>query len=299
MTRLKRYSRNSAKTGLLLLLSLYFLPLIYLGCSTNTEPTYITENAADSIREICEGEYKLQVRTKLVGETVWVYLPVEDLIQESEKPQKYSEKFEITFLEDRFDSGSLQLQHYIKIIPEAEKTQKAEYNKSAVEKIRNVWKVLYRVILSMDRNRPDIPKFYCVIIADIKNGVERRDTFYYQDLKQYLYQFISDDEYQHRSIQDFVQSEDILGDTYGVHVNYKDITWKEFLAAQIKQRIRLKFQKPEVKQDADIDKEIIKAIVHTLKTYDYRDFDEVEITNLLTNNKVTLNQGAIWDRSTE
>jgi hypothetical protein len=298
MMRLKRYSRNSAKTGLLLL-SFYFLSLLFLGCTSNTEPTYIKENAADSIREICEAEYKLEVRTKLVGETVWVYLPVEDFIQQSEKPQKYSEKFEVTFLENRFEGDSLQLQYYIKVIPETEKTQQAEYNKSVVEKIRNVWKVLYRVILSMDRNRPDIPKFYCVIIADIKNGVERRDTFYYQDLKKYLYQFISDDEYQHRAIQDFVQSEDILADTYGLHVKYKNISWEDFLPEQIKQRIRLKFQKPEVKQDADIDKEVLKVIVYTLKTYDYRDFKDVEITNLLTNNKVTLNQGAIWAGPTE
>jgi len=295
--RLKRYSKSSAKTGLLL--SLYFLSLLFLGCTSNTEPTYIKENIADSIREICEAEYKLQIKTKLVGQTVWVYLPVEDFIKESEKPQKYSEKFEIGLLENRFSNDSLQLEYSIKSIPETEKTQQAEYNKSVLEKISNVWKVLYRVILSMDRNRPDIPKFYCVITADIKNGLERIDIFYYQDLKKYLYQFISWDEYQHRAIQDFVQSEEILADTYGLHVKYKDMTWEDFLTAQIKQRIRLKFQKPEVGQDVDIDKEILKVIVYTLKTYDYRDFRNVEVTNLLTNNKITLNQGAIWARPTE
>jgi hypothetical protein len=151
----------------------------------------------------------------------------------------------------------------------------------------------------MDNTRPDIPKFYCVITADIRNGFELIDTFYYLDLKKVTYQFISWGEYQHRAIQEVVQSSEIFADTYGLHVKYKDITWEDFLAAQIKHRIKLKFQKPEVGQDADIDKEIIKAIVYTLKTYDYRNFRIVEAANLLTNNKITLNQGAIWARPTE
>jgi len=298
MMKSKRYSRNSAKTGLLLL-SFCLLPLLFFGCTSNTEPTFIKENTAEAIREICESEYDIRIETKLVGETVWVYLPVEDILQETEKPQKYSEKFEIALLEDRFYSDSLQLAYSIKSIPETQKTQQVEYNKSVSEKLNSVWKVLRRVILSMDRRRPDMPKFYCVITADIKNGFEIVDLLYYLDLKKVSYQFISWGEYQHRSIQEVIQSPEIFSDTYGMHVNYKDITWKDFLAAQIKHRIRLKFQKPEVAEDADIDKEILKVVVYTLKTYDYRNFNTVEIENVLTNNKITLNQGAIWARPIE
>jgi len=297
MMRLKQYSRNSAKTGLLL--SFCLSSLLFFGCTSSTEPTFIKENAAESIREICEAEYDIQVKTKLVGDSVWVYLPVEDILQETEKPQKYSEKFEIGLLQNAFISDSFKLAHSIKTIPETEKTQQVEYNKEVAEKLNNVWKVLRRVILSMDRRRPDIPKFYRVITADIKNGFEIVDTIYYQDLKKVSYQYISWGEYQHRAIQEIAQSPEIFADTYGLHVQYKDITWEDFLSSQITHRIKLKFQKPEVGHDADIDKEILKVIVYTLKTYDYRDFRNVEVANLLTNNKITLNQGAIWARPTE
>jgi hypothetical protein len=297
MTRLKRSSRNSAKTGLLL--SFCLLSLLFFGCTSSTEPTFIKENVAESIREICEAEYDIRVETKLAGETVWVYLPVEDILQETDKPQKYSEKFEIGLLENAFINDSLKLAHSIRSIPETEKTQEVEYNKSVAEKLNNVWKVMRRVILSMDQKRPDVPKFYRIITADIKNGFEIVDTIYYLDLKKVSYQFISWGEYQHRAIQEVVQSPEIFADTYGLHLQYKDITWEDFLAAQITHRIRLKFQKPEVKHDADIDKEILKVIVYTLKTYDYRDFRNVEIANLITNNKITLNQGAIWARPIE
>lgn len=297
MMRSKRYSKNSAKTGLLL--SLYLLSFIFFGCSSSTEPSFIKENIADSIREICEAEYNLQVKTKLVGETVWVYLPVEDILLDTKNPQKFSEKFEIGLLENKFDRNSFQLEYSIKSIPETEKTQQSEYNKDVAEKLNNVWKVIRRVIFSMDRSRPDLPKFYCVITADIKKGFEIIDTIYYVDLKKVTYQFISWDEYQHRAIQEIAQSPEIFADTYGLHVKYKDITWEDFLSGQIKHRIRLKFQKPEVEQNADIDKEILKIVVNTLKTYDYRDFITVEVENLLTKNKITLNQGAIWARPIE
>jgi hypothetical protein len=295
--RLKRYLKNSAKTGRLL--SFYFLSFLFFGCTSSTEPTFIKENIAESIREICEGEYNIQVKTRLVGETIWVYLPIEDLLKESDKAQKYTEKFEVGLLDNKFEDNSLQLEYSIKNTPEIEKTQQVDYNKSMAEKMNNVWKVIRRVILSMDRSRPDVPKFYCLITADIKNGFEIRDLCYYEDLKKVTYEFISWGEYQHRAIQDVIQSEEILGDTQGLHVQYKNITWKDFLSSQIIHRIKLKFQKPEVDKDADIDKEIIKVIVYTLKTYDYRDFTTVEINNLLTNNKITLNQGAIWARPTE
>ncbi len=298
MMKSKRFSKNSAKTGLLLV-SFYLFSLIIFGCTSSTEPTFIKENIADSIRDICESEYNLQVRTKLVGETIWVYLPVEDILQSSAKPQKYSEKFEIGSLENKFGGNSLQLEYAVKTIPETEKTQQAEYNKAISVKLNNVWKVVRRVIFSMDRSKADIPKFYCVVTADIKNGFEIVDTVYYVDIKKVTYQFISWDEYQHRAIQEIEQSPEILADTAGLHVKYKNITWEDFLSSQIKHRIRLKFQKPEVGHDADIDKEILKIVAYTLKTYDYKDFRTVELQNLLTNNKITLNQGALWARPIE
>lgn len=68
---------------------------------------------------------------------------------------------------------------------------------------------------------------------------------------------------------------------------------------QIKHRIKLKFQKPEVDKNIDIDKEILKIIIYTIKTYDLRNFREVQLDNLVTENRVILNQAAVWARPTE
>jgi hypothetical protein len=71
----------------------------------------------------------------------------------------------------------------------------------------------------------------------------------------------------------------------------------DFVIQQIEHRIKLKFQKGEFGKKADIDKEVLKATVYTIKAYDFKDFDEVELYNLTTNNKVTLNRAAIFATS--
>jgi hypothetical protein len=74
---------------------------------------------------------------------------------------------------------------------------------------------------------------------------------------------------------------------------------EEFIAAQIKSRTRLKFQKPEVDRKADMDKEVLKVTAATLKIYDYKDFRQVSLNNLRTGEKIILNEGAIWAKDSE
>jgi hypothetical protein len=69
------------------------------------------------------------------------------------------------------------------------------------------------------------------------------------------------------------------------------------VAAQIQHRIKLKFEKPEVDKNADIDKEILKIAVYTIKTYGLRNFTSAELNNLVTQNRIILNQAAVWAKS--
>jgi len=264
------------------------------GCSSSTKPTYIKENIEQDIRDICRNEYALEVKTKLIGSTLWVYLPVEDLFISAEKPEKYTEKFAIDYNKTRSQDSRLKSDYLIKPIPDKEKSQDYKYNKEVLEKINNVWKVLRRVIFSMSQLKGGKPEFFCIVTADIKKGFELSELFYYLDFKKISYNFISWNEYQHRSIQDANMSAEIIGDKEGRHLNFKDIALEDFVMQQIDYRIRLKFQKPEVEKNADIDKEIIKIAVYTIKTYSLKGFGALELNNLLTRNKITLTEQEIW-----
>jgi hypothetical protein len=300
--RLRQYSRNSAKSGLLFNASLALILCLFFylsGCSTSTAPTFLKENIADAITDISKKEYNLELKVKLVGETIWIYYPVESLFEKADKPEKYSEKFLIKDNSAEFKDRQLKINYLIRPIPETEKTQDFKYNKDTLGKLNDILSVTRRVLFSMDRAKKPEPKFICIIIADIKIGIEIRELTYYLDLKKVSYNYISLGEYQHRTIQDVGFLPQALGDRDGSYINYKDIAMSEFIAKQIQHRIRLKFQKPEVERNVDVDKEIEKITAHTVKTYDFKDFNEVVLNNLLSNRKTILNRAAILAKPIE
>ncbi len=217
-------------------------------------------------------------------------MPLRDIFEKADKPDKLLEKFKIEENENEFKGDYLSLNYLIRVIPQKEKIQEYRITKSALKKINDVWEVLRRVILSMDSKSRAGIKFCCLVIADIKNGFEMKEIFFFQDILKVTYRIISPGEYQHRISFDSSVSLKIIGDREGRHLNYKDITLRDFVAEQIKHRINLKFQKPEVSQNADIDKEIEKIIVETINIYGLRDISAAELNNLFTNNKIILNK---------
>jgi len=297
MTKLKLYLKNLVKYGLLF--NIFFITYLIAGCSSSITPTYTKEKIGTTIEYICKNEYRMNIKARPVGSTLWIYLPLEDILVKSDKPEKYLERFDVGHDKVEFKENLLAIEYLIKAVPEKEKAQEYKYNKDVLEKINTVWRVLSRVLFSMENQEKGRLQFFCLVTADIKNGIVMKELFYYLDLKKVSYQFISQTEYQHRTIQDMEILPQIVGDKEGLHLNYKDITWQEFIIGQIQQRIRIKFQKPEVGKKVDIDKEVLKTTVNTLKIYGFKDFSTVELNNLLTNNKTVLNQAAVWVKTTE
>ncbi|MDD5109485.1 MAG: hypothetical protein PHC29_08340 [Candidatus Omnitrophica bacterium] len=287
--------RSLVKSGLKILPIILFLS----GCSSSTSASFLKEDIPHAVKDICKKEYKLDISTKLIGRTLWVYMPLKDIVSKPPKPEKYIERFLLEDKNNFFEGKILNVNYLIKPVPEKEKQQEVALDKSVNEKIFNVLQVIRRVLFSVDSSKKDDPIFFCIVTADIKNGVEIKQTFYYLDLKKLSYGFISQTEYQHRIVQDMALSVQIIGDTEGNHLDYRDITLEEFIADQIQNRIRLKFQKPEVEKNVDIDKEVLKIVSYTLNTYEFKDFTSVEMNNLASQTKIILNQKAALADSKE
>ena len=181
----------------------------------------------------------------------------------------------------------------IKPVAEKEVKQEMSLDKKVNEKIFNVLQVIRRVLFSTDNSKINNPLFFCIVTADIKNGLEIKQIFYLSDLKKLTYGFISQTEYQHRIVQDTLVSTLIIGDRQGTHLDYQNITLDDFITGQIQNRIRIKFQKPEVEKNADIDKEVLKIVSYTVDTYNFRNFSLLEMINLLNERKTTLNRTAV------
>jgi hypothetical protein len=293
MTKLKPSLKNSVKAALKLLPCILFLS----ACNSSVAPSFLKEDITQAVQNICKKEYHLDIYPKLSGNTLWVYMPLEDIISRPEKPEKYVERFLLEDKKNYLDEKILKVNYLVRPTTEKEKQQEMILNKSVNEKIFNILQVIRRVLFSMDVSKKDTPLFFCIVTADIKNGFEIRQIFYFPDLKKLTYSFISQTEYQHRIIQDTAISAEIIGDKTGSHLNYREITLEEFITDQIRSRIKLKFQKPEVGADADIDKEVLKIITYTLDAYRFKDFTFLELTNLDTGKKILLNQAAMLANS--
>lgn len=289
MTKSKPSSKSLTRAALKL------LPFIFLisACNSSVSPSFLKENITQGIKDICKKEYKLDIYPTIEGRTLWVYLPLRNIITKPEKPEKYVERFLLEDKKNSLEEKILKVSYLIKPTDEKEKQQEMVLDKTVNEKIFNVLQVIRRVLFSMGGAKEDVPEFFCIVTADIQNGFEIKQIFYFPDLKKLSYGFVSQTEYQHRIIQENGISADIIGDTAGKHLQYKDITLEEFIADQIQSRIRLKFQKPEVPAGADIDKEVLKIVAYTLNAYHFKDFSYLELTNLATDKKITLNERAI------
>lgn len=295
MTRSKLSLRNSAKTAFSLLLTF----CLCAGCTSSTIPTYSKETIESVIQELCKNESNLDIKARLAGETLWVYLPVEDIFVKSEKAEKITEIFKVEEIKNEFKDNSFKLEYKIEGIPQQEQDNYYQINKTVSEDMGKVWRVIRRVVFSMGHSKEKAPEFYALVIADIKNGFEITSVVYYLDLKKLSYGLISYDEYYHRTIQNTSINREIIGDREGLHFKYESIPMQDFILGQIAQRIKLKFQKPELEKNADVDKEILKVAVSTLKIYGFKEFNSLELYNLLTNNRIILNKAAVWARTTD
>ena len=86
---------NLAKAGLLLktIILLYFVA----GCSPSAPPKYQRIDISDSIINTCKEEHNLDVKVRLVGKTLYIYLPLENILTKSDKPEKYTQSFDIEY----------------------------------------------------------------------------------------------------------------------------------------------------------------------------------------------------------
>ena len=295
MTRSRRSSRNSARRGLCnFCCGLLALLVILCGCSVCGTFTYCKTNLAVSIPEILKKEYKTDSVARLVGQTLWVYLPVENMIEAPEKPQKYIEKFDVKRNRSRFVGPILRSEFYVKPVPAREKIQETAISKQAMDTISNAWKVIRRVVFSMHPREREEVKFFVLVISDIKLGYEIREYFYYQDLSKVSYGLISVGEYQHRVVQESGGGKGIVGDVLGTHLEYTDMTLRDFVTRQIQHRVGLKFQKPEVEPGIDIDKEMQKVVADTLRIYGIKDFERAELNNLVSQQRSLLENRDVW-----
>ncbi len=285
MMRLKLSSRNLIKSALLLFS--FFLFINLSGCQNPPEPTFKEGDIPYLVKQICKDEYKLDVITERTQTTLWIYIPLQKILD-----KEYGKK-----------EG--------KILDE-----------EMTDKLRNILTTVGRVVLSAD----NAPEFFALCSSDINIGLDYIIIGNVLDIKKSYAGSIPFTEVNKRYVMKFTVNPEAVQDTAGRHLKFYNVTMPDFIAQQIVQRISVEFQgeslkkyfkaekvdgifnndafileytiKPLAKPDKPIDamKEILDTVTYCVKIYDFQDFSRVEITDLVTQNKVVLNKADILAR---
>ena len=262
------------------------------GCNLlPSKPTYTSENIAESVVKIAQEEYRIHLVSKLIGQTLWIYLPLEeDLFVDSDKPQESISRFDFKHAEGILKEKTLNFVYDIREIPETKENQNKKFNPEAGKKISMVLRCVRRVVFSLKR-QANGPRFFTLVTADTKNGFELTDTTYIDDLKKVLFEMISWTEYQYRTVEDIKLAPEAIGDLEGEHLEFYDVNFERFLIDQIKQRLRIKFNRSSDLPKAggvDIEKEVFKSIRAVFEIYNFSDFLTLDMYNLASEKRFLL-----------
>lgn len=134
-----------------------------------------------------------------------------------------------------------------------------------------------------------VPDFFVIIIADIKTGIETRSMLYLQDLRRAHMDHTFFEEYAKRNITKQPSGHSIIiGDSVGEYVDYHDITWNEFLMAQILHRINFQYSVSSQPPKDDKFETFKKIINQTLSAYPHRNYLGVKLNNLRIGKRKTM-----------
>jgi hypothetical protein len=290
---------------------------------TSCGPTYPMDKVKESVARVCRDEYKLDVKAEIIGKTIAIYLPLEDLIDFT---------FAIT------KSASEKINDVILSVSRVTLSTDAEFDFYCIiaHDIR-IPEIQIVIIKSVD----DVKRF---LLNDISRGeyskrmlVDIRLSPQAQKeraIKEIFSKMNMDRKWQEQVLDDFFRSEPAsLGDIgyWNNRFYVKDVPLPEFLAEQIASRIRMDFREDKKLSDAFTLKsskgayiaragkkafrfemiaeprrlfdenasaregllfsETAGLINHVLRGYRFEDFDSVEITNQWDNRLMRLSRG--------
>ncbi|MFH1458738.1 MAG: hypothetical protein ABIG31_06245 [Candidatus Omnitrophota bacterium] len=283
MMRSRPSLKNSAKSALLF--SLFFI--FYSGCSNQINPTYQENDIPRLVKKICKEEYRLDVVTRRAATTLWIYAPLEKILHKDYGIDK-----------DKI------------------------FDEEMVEKLRNILTTIGRVLISSDYT----PSFYALVASDINLGIDYIIIGNVLDIKKSYAGFIPWMEANRRYVIKLRMSPEAVGDQTGYHIEGSDIHLPDFLAEQITQRFAAEFQNENLKKYFEMEKseglfqdgvfvfeyslkeiskppegldardKMLDVIAYCIKAYEFKDFTEVQLLDLQTQDKINLNRGSIWAR---
>ena len=301
-----------------------FIALFFASCLTGcfkiTPPVTSLKEAYQKFVTLCKEEYSLDVKVRQLNDTVYIYLPIDQVIVDIAaktmlEPQAEAKATvqtdQLKFIESAFAENAFKIDYAVastKNYPTKDPGYQTAYGEEFKEKQRNILTSIFRAFGDLGIVPGDVeykdagrqekhktfvdahlsvdqpPEFVVLVIADIKKGIEIETIFNFSDLKRTMVGELLEDEYQKRTLYELRGGQQIIGDMEGKHLDYKEILWPDFIARQIKNRVSLAYQNKMIEPGNNEDN-ILKIVAQTIRNYGFKNFSNILLHNLETDAK--------------
>ncbi len=273
-------------------LRLPFLLFVFLlagslsGCRWMKDKPYTPREAEVKLAAFCKKEGNVDITTRLVDKTQWLYLPVNEPIfglkpsaDTGAKPERKATPFALLSLDGVFNKDR-KFSYTYDIVPDVLPGEAASYGMNYSEAYAKKKQLLYQGLQETFFNvkETDAPQFFVIVIADITQGVATKNTLYLRDLKEFMTGAIYE-EYYLRELSEVIGDKNLIGDKNGRPLSYEAVAWSGFLTEQIKNRIRFRFTQSDFKPKTAPDREIVTIAANAIKIYPFQDFTGLYLYN--------------------
>lgn len=298
--------------------------LAALGCDPLRSPMSgaTMSEAEEMFVRFCQEEFGYAVSTRLVGQTLWIYHPMEEpitVIEASDKGAHHSSQYEdrltVHYMESLFTDGAFLVKYdigmdriydldygYLSNYSEEYQTrqrlllgavQHAFFDVGVIPgnrgKVNAIEDDKHQDFIEGYMATDDPPTFVVIVIADIVTGIEVESQIYFEDLKRAMTmaQSLPQEEFHKRYVTDLRGHTAMIGDVQGEHLPYRNIKLENFMARQVRQRVKFKYQSSIFPPGDDPQLEIIEAVTDTVNGYKFENFSSVELFDIKNKNTAT------------
>jgi len=225
--------------------------LITSGCGLVKDKTFTPSEAEKKLTAFCLKEGDLNVVTRRLNQTLWIYVPLKEPIfdvkpsRDTGKTERALQPWSLLSLQTEYSEKYFKFNYDVinDVLAPEPTTYGSSYNETYTKKRQLIYQALQESFFNAAEAKHDpMPLFVVIMVADITRGVATQSTIYLRDLRQYVTEVIPPYEYYMREQNEIVGNEGLLNDTLGRHVPYAEVTWTNFLTKQIE--TRLKWPKP-------------------------------------------------------
>lgn len=139
------------------------------------------------------------------------------------------------------------------------------------------------------------PEFFVITISNIVKGIEIEILLNFDDYKKAMSPnpIIPHEEYTKRYITEIRGNTSIISDLEGKHIDYRDITLKEFLGKQLTNRVNFKYSRSDFPPSNDTIQELLKITATTVRLYSFNNFISVNLKDLVTGDIKTITRAEL------